>query len=58
MQLKMPNKEQKMQTKAPASPKKAPKEMSGAPKKVKTPVNDPRVTYVYRKDAFKKVKIA
>ena len=47
-----------MPTKAPASPKKAAKEMSGAPKKVKTPVNDPRVTYVYRKDAFKKVKIA
>jgi hypothetical protein len=58
MQLEMPNKEQKMQTKATKSPKKAPKEMSGAPKRVKTPQNDPHVTYVYRKDAFKKVKIA
>jgi hypothetical protein len=47
-----------MQAKQAKSPKKAPKEMSGAPKKVKTPVNDPRVSYVYRKDAFKKVKIA
>jgi len=47
-----------MQSKPTKNPKKAPKEMSGAPKKVKTPVNDPRVTYVYRKDAFKKVKIA
>jgi hypothetical protein len=58
MQLEMPNKEQKMQTKATKKPKKAPKEMSGAPKSVKTPQNEPRVTYVYRKDAFKKVKIA
>ena len=47
-----------MQTKAAKSPKKAPKEMSGAPKRVKTPQDDPRITYVYRKDAFKKVKIA
>ena len=47
-----------MQAKPTKGPKKAPKEMSGAPKKVKTPVNDPRVSYVYRKDAFKKVKIA
>jgi hypothetical protein len=47
-----------MQAKQAKSPKKAPKEMSGAPKKVKTPENDPRVSYVYRKDAFKKVKIA
>jgi hypothetical protein len=47
-----------MQTKATKNPKKAPKEMSGAPKRVKTPQNDPHVTYVYRKDAFKKVKIA
>lgn len=47
-----------MQAKQTKGPKKAPKEMSGAPKKVKTPVNDPRVSYVYRKDAFKKVKIA
>ena len=47
-----------MPIKSPKSPKKAPKEMSGAPKKVKTPENDPRVSYVYRKDAFKKVKIA
>ena len=58
MQSKMPNKEQKMQHKATKTAKKMPKEMSGAPKKVKTPVNDPRVSYVYRKDAFKKVKIA
>ena len=58
MQLKMPNKEHEMQTKATKTAKKAPKEMSGAPKKIKTPVNDPRVSYVYRKDAFKKVKIA
>jgi hypothetical protein len=47
-----------MQTKATKKLKNAPKEMSGAPKKVKTPENDPRVSYVYRKDAFKKVKIA
>ena len=47
-----------MQTKAATGPKKAPKEMSGAPKRVKTPQNDPKITYVYRKDAFKKVKIA
>jgi hypothetical protein len=47
-----------MQTKATKSPKKAPKEMSGAPKRVKTPQDDPRITYVYRKDAFKKVKLA
>jgi len=47
-----------MQAKATKSPKKAPKEMSGAPKRVKTPQNEPHVTYVYRKDAFKKVKIA
>jgi hypothetical protein len=58
MQLEMPNKEQKMQTKAAKKVKKEPKEMSGAPKSVKTPQNDPRVTYVYRKDAFKKVKLA
>jgi len=47
-----------MQTKATKKTKKEPKEMSGAPKSVKTPQNDPRVTYVYRKDAFKKVKLA
>ena len=47
-----------MQTKATKGPKKAPKEMSGAPKRVKTPQDDPRITYVYRKDAFKKVKLA
>ena len=47
-----------MQTKATKTPKKAPKEMSGAPKRVKTPQNDSHVSYVYRKDAFKKVKIA
>ena len=47
-----------MQHKATKTAKKMPKEMSGTPKKVKTPVNDPRVSYVYRKDAFKKVKIA
>jgi hypothetical protein len=47
-----------MQAKATKSPKKAPKEMSGAPKRVKTPQDDPKITYVYRKDAFKKVKIA
>jgi hypothetical protein len=47
-----------MQTKAAKKVKKAPKEMSGSPKSVKTPQNDPRVTYVYRKDAFKKVKLA
>jgi hypothetical protein len=58
MPYEMPNKEQEMQAKAPKSGKNMPKEMSGAPKKVKTPQNDPRVSYVYRKDAFKKVKIA
>lgn len=47
-----------MQAKATKSPKKAPKKMSGAPKRVKTPQDDPKITYVYRKDAFKKVKIA
>ena len=47
-----------MQAKATKLVKKQPKEMAGSPKKVKTPQNDPRVTYVYRKDAFKKVKIA
>ena len=47
-----------MQTKATKKSKKEPKEMSGSPKRVKTPQNDPKVTYVYRKDAFKKVKIA
>jgi hypothetical protein len=54
----MPNKEQKMQTKAAKKVKKAPKEMSGSPKRVKTPQNDAKVTYVYRKDAFNKVKLA
>jgi hypothetical protein len=58
MQLEMPNKEQKMQTKAAKKVKKAPKEMSGSPKSVKTPQNDAKVTYVYRKDAFNKVKLA
>jgi hypothetical protein len=47
-----------MQTKATKKTKKEPKEMSGSPKSVKTPQNNPRVTYVYRKDAFKKVKLA
>ena len=28
------------------------------PKKVKTPVDTSKVSYVYRKDAFKKVKLA
>jgi len=47
-----------MQTKAAKNPKKTPKEMSEAPKRVKTPQNKPHVSYVYRKDAFKKVKLA
>jgi hypothetical protein len=47
-----------MQAKATKGPKKLPKEMSGAPKRVKTPQDDPKITYVYRKDAFKKVKLA
>jgi len=47
-----------MLSKTAKSPQKAPKKMPESPKSVKTPQNDPHVTYVYRKDAFKKVKIA
>lgn len=36
-------------------PSKAPKE---GPKVVKKPSAEPKVTYVYRKDAFNKVKLA
>ena len=43
----------------PVKPNKAPKKLSSSPKTAKTPaVTEPKVTYVYRKDAFKKVKIA
>lgn len=43
----------------PVKPNKTPKKLSSSPKTAKTPaVTEPKVTYVYRKDAFKKVKIA
>jgi hypothetical protein len=47
-----------MQPKPIKPAKTALKELSAKPKKVKTAVTTPKVTYVYRKDAFKKVKIA
>jgi len=43
----------------PKKPSKAPpKRLSEQPKPVKNPVEKPKVTYVYRKDAFNKVKLA
>lgn len=47
-----------MQIKPRKSTKIVPKGLPASPKKVKTPATEPKVTYVYRKDAFKKVKIA
>ncbi len=43
----------------PKKPNKTqPKQLSGQAKSVKKPVEKPKVTYVYRKDAFNKVKLA
>ncbi len=43
----------------PKKPSKTqPKQLSGQLKPVKKPVEKPKVTYVYRKDAFNKVKLA
>lgn len=41
-----------------AAKKQAPKPMPGGPKKAKQPSDAPKVSYVYRKDAFNKVKLA
>ena len=38
--------------------KQPPKPVNGGPKKAKQPSDAPKVTYVYRKDAFNKVKLA
>jgi hypothetical protein len=35
-----------------------PKASKNGPKPVKKPSDEPKVTYVYRKDAFNKVKLA
>lgn len=45
---KMPNKTNATREKKPGKVKNVPRET----------ISDPRVSYVYRKDAFKKVKIA
>lgn len=43
----------------PKKPSKPPvKRPAEGPKKVKNPVDTPKVSYVYRKDAFNKVKLA
>lgn len=52
------SKEPKMQPKMPKNQKVPASKRSAGPKKVKNPVETPKVSYVYRKDAFNKVKIA
>jgi hypothetical protein len=52
----MPRKSPKMQSNTPA--KSTSKMLTGQPKRTKAPNLQPEVKYVYRKDAFKKVKIA
>lgn len=43
----------------PKKPSKSPvKRSPEGPKTVKKPVDTPKVSYVYRKDAFNKVKLA